>query len=838
MDTKRIWIQDLESILKRVETLPVVDSDKINLVFDFDGVITKPQDLKSEVLRQRGYDIAPEQTDNENAQRLMLQQKPEKGKEGIKADYEAMVSELYVDRMMEVPPEEHAIDVLQRLSDSGRYSLYIVTSRRSSPENREIQAAGKWLQKHGLRFDAIINTSNQNKREDLKALRPTLFVDDSIGKLSEIFEDPEDCTALDDALSDTYFALFRNKANPHVKPKGLVGVIENGWLELESRLSELAPAEECEQAPRVVTSKELKNKLENLQGLPPRVQRSLKILFKEPAESLELSIAYDILGAYLSTPAHTVRFITNPKEIIPTITVTPHQEIRFPAFNELVDFIFEHFNLGDEPLMFNELVSPYSNKMCFSVPYAEAKRYCEENGIYLPPPFMRPGGRGAQEVFVRRPSKLERVIARTQEEALFHFNAVNDISLKTLHQTMMFISILHLEEKLGRGHPEVESLWRGLSMKNESSRPPPEKKAVGKSPFEIVSSVLWSRNEVFSITPTQNLVCKLFPCVSEGHWSGGNVVEYDMIETFRDVAKQRPELGLGDSLPTVRYYSIDLPCLEACLVTEIAGEPLEQFRGKDNFKEILRSAVKLLAGIHAASLEFPEGKLTDIVAQKEAEKQDYFEWRIESLLFDNPHLSQSPDKLKRESFKESYDPISSKLKTQPRFYYKDANLRNWLYSPHQQSLTAIDFEKNWALPPQLDLVALLEYNEPYLDDEGIDKMLQVYHTNFCEYSHQDIPFSDFKEAYPYAAVQRHLEQIGYHKGNPFLLIDRADDLSQKEREERLQAWEKELKYRAHRCLHYLSYLAEKHSGTEKGDNILRLKELLPQIFPQFTAGQP
>lgn len=240
MDINRLWVQDQAGALVKSKFQICFDSKKINLVFDFDGVITQPQGLKSAILSNKGYSILPEQTDKKKAQELMLQQNPEKGKEGVHEDYMDMINQLYVHRMIEVPPEKDAVDVLKRLEDSGKYSSYIVTSRRSSADKPEIQAAGKWLQHYGLRFDGVINTSNQNKRDDLKLIAPIIFVDDSYGKLCEVFEDPERCSILAPSLFNTYFALFRQKANRHVNPIGLVNVIENGWLDLESKIYELS----------------------------------------------------------------------------------------------------------------------------------------------------------------------------------------------------------------------------------------------------------------------------------------------------------------------------------------------------------------------------------------------------------------------------------------------------------------------------------------------------------------------------------------------------------------------------------------------------------------------
>ena len=219
------WIQE-KGILVPSEYKPTLN----NLVFDFDGVITQPQELKAEILKEYGYTILPEQTSRKKAQTLMLEQKPGKGKAGVREDYMNMINVLYVHRMDEVPPEKDAIDVLHRLKYSG-FSNYILTSRDSSEKNPEVQAANKWLNHYDLEFKGIISTNNQGKEGHLKIIRPKIFVDDSLGKIAAVFEN-EACTDLDPLLYDTQFLLFYQTANSDVKPRGIIDSVRN-WKELE-----------------------------------------------------------------------------------------------------------------------------------------------------------------------------------------------------------------------------------------------------------------------------------------------------------------------------------------------------------------------------------------------------------------------------------------------------------------------------------------------------------------------------------------------------------------------------------------------------------------------------
>lgn len=350
-----------------------------------------------------------------------------------------------------------------------------------------------------------------------------------------------------------------------------------------------------------------------------------------------------------------------------------------------------------------------------------------------------------------------------------------------------------------------------------------------------ISKITGSRNSVHHIGNFEfevfglpfNVIIKFFPDLSEEGCTDDKVVEYEVIKSFREIAEKRPELGLLHSLPVVRYYSPKSPFPRpgVCLVTKgvSTGWTLER-GGGDFFKEnILPRTLKLLAAIHAASLEFPEGKLMDVVANAEG----FFEGRLESTFFKFYGSFAPLEESVVESFRSYYSPISSVLESLPRCYYKDANLKNWMSPIGDEKITAIDFEKNWLLPPQLDLVSLLEFGREYLDDEDIDEMLQIYHSSFCGFSGEETSLSDFMEAYPYAAVQRHLELIGYRKR----------DSASSQDEEELQKLENEIDYHANRTLHYLSYLADKHSGDER-DDILELERLLPQLLPSLTGAQP
>ncbi len=229
-----IWIENNEELIS-VNDL-VIDFNKPRLTFDFDGVYTKPEFLKSTLFLKKGYDININETGKSYAQKLMLKQKPHKTKEEIELDYLSVVEFLYVDWMHKIKPREFIKEVMENFKD--KYQIFIVTSRRSINHGSEIKSVYSWLKSNNVNFDYIINTNNKSKKDYLKMIKPLIFIDDSLEKIVGLFKD-DTCQKLDLDLRNTAFYLFRNITNYDVQIVGKIKVIEEGWLGLEKEVNNL-----------------------------------------------------------------------------------------------------------------------------------------------------------------------------------------------------------------------------------------------------------------------------------------------------------------------------------------------------------------------------------------------------------------------------------------------------------------------------------------------------------------------------------------------------------------------------------------------------------------------
>ncbi|MBT4540849.1 hypothetical protein HOC35_05025 [Candidatus Woesearchaeota archaeon] len=237
MKNNRLWVQNKDTLELRQATKSFeADLSVINLAFDFDGVITSPQGYKASILSEMGYDINPEDTANKFALKKMGQQRPELSAKEIKRDYNEMIDLLYVDRILDIPAEVGAIEVMKKYCENERYNVYIVTSRYANSERPQVQAAGKWLQKKGISIDGLIHTDEQNKQQDLAKMRPAIYVDDSIKKLYELFEDQE-CTMLPGEIADTKIIHFRQVANAHESVRGKILQV-NSWYTIDKLVRE------------------------------------------------------------------------------------------------------------------------------------------------------------------------------------------------------------------------------------------------------------------------------------------------------------------------------------------------------------------------------------------------------------------------------------------------------------------------------------------------------------------------------------------------------------------------------------------------------------------------
>lgn len=97
------------------------------------------------------------------------------------------------------------------------------------------------------------------------------------------------------------------------------------------------------------------------------------------------------------------------------------------------------------------------------------------------------------------------------------------------------------------------------------------------------------------------------------------------------------------------------------------------------------------------------------------------------------------------------------LRDAPIGFYKDANPRNWLV--HNGKVAALDFEHNQLLPVQLDLVSLLEFGP---SPTNVFERIEAFDAYFRARGIVDeAAQQEFKRQYAFAALQRHLEFVGY-----------------------------------------------------------------------------
>ncbi|MCF7866197.1 5'-nucleotidase [Candidatus Woesearchaeota archaeon] len=225
------WIQDknLDFSLQNVDLC----SNNTNVAFDFDGVITDPKNQKIKYLSKKGYDISFKKTQKLDILLTMKSQMPEKSKTQIKTEYDLMIKKLYVDQMNQIDAEKNALENLSKLNQKG-FKIYVVTSRESSYERPEIQAAMNWLKQKNISITAAINTNNESKKEVLKQIKPIIYVDDSINKLIELYENQE-CTKIHSDLENTKMFLFNTSFKEQANVCGFIKTI-NSWNLLYSKI--------------------------------------------------------------------------------------------------------------------------------------------------------------------------------------------------------------------------------------------------------------------------------------------------------------------------------------------------------------------------------------------------------------------------------------------------------------------------------------------------------------------------------------------------------------------------------------------------------------------------
>ena len=195
---------------------------RIDLAFDFDGVVTEPHELKAVALAARGYRVGAALTSRESCLRL-----------GVPvAVYEAATREVNCDRLCEVPlaPGIHA--ALGRITASG-LACHLVTRRLAN----ELAAVRAYLAVHRLPFVSLSNSSRGSKSAALREIDPVVFVDDTPSELEALRDEVGAARRIE-------LALFRNLANrADPLPEG-IREVAGGWEALSAlaRLAASPPA--------------------------------------------------------------------------------------------------------------------------------------------------------------------------------------------------------------------------------------------------------------------------------------------------------------------------------------------------------------------------------------------------------------------------------------------------------------------------------------------------------------------------------------------------------------------------------------------------------------------
>jgi len=185
------------------------------------------------------------------------------------------------------------------------------------------------------------------------------------------------------------------------------------------------------------------------------------------------------------------------------------------------------------------------------------------------------------------------------------------------------------------------------------------------------------------------------------------------------------------------------------------------FEGKDDseYKPLLPDCISLLSDIQA-KIEYGSRK-GDIALEDILERENgFFTRRIREVFIElsSAYGLSIPEEAKRKIL-ENHKVIEERLLKAERAFYKDANPMNWLVS--YNDVTAIDFESNYLMPAQLDLVSLLEFGETDLTEEEKRRYIEKYAEKREKSTGRKIDREKFYRDYDYAAYQRHLELAGY-----------------------------------------------------------------------------
>lgn len=111
---------------------------------------------------------------------------------------------------------------------------------------------------------------------------------------------------------------------------------------------------------------------------------------------------------------------------------------------------------------------------------------------------------------------------------------------------------------------------------------------------------------------------------------------------------------------------------------------------------------------------------------------------------------------------ECYEPVNRILVEAPRVAYKDANPDNFLIS-ESRGIVAIDFERLRLMPPQMELINLLEWYGEELGAKERGRLIEYYIKGFEGVFGRDFDRDYFMGLYFACGVDRHLYLVGYRE---------------------------------------------------------------------------
>jgi hypothetical protein len=143
-------------------------------------------------------------------------------------------------------------------------------------------------------------------------------------------------------------------------------------------------------------------------------------------------------------------------------------------------------------------------------------------------------------------------------------------------------------------------------------------------------------------------------------------------------------------------------------------------------------------------------------------KSIYFVNRVEDLFLDSITQHYGCAEQDKTDFLSAYAAINDLITDLPKGISKDSFRKNWIWNDRGE-IVAIDFGTLRLLPPQFELVNLLEGCEDNLSDRDVIRLVERYTDVRKDIFGQAIDKTSFLAGYYPCAVQRHLELLGYNE---------------------------------------------------------------------------